>query len=274
MEEAAIGGLAHELWSQSTDNWMSFLIAETFYGCEMPAFSVPASEHGVTSPWLKENESECYKHLLKEFPTGFLSVVSDTWDVYNAVDNIFGKELKDQILQRDGVLVVRPDSGDPAELLPWILNSLANNFGHTVNDKGYKVLNDKVRVIQGDNIKIETIQIYCDAVMDAGFSLDNLVWGSGGGLLRNVNRDTFKFAQKASATEQSGVWEGCKKDPVTDHGKKSKAGRLALVDGQTIVLEDLGNQENDLELVYRNGEVLRYQTLEEVRKIASDYWLS
>ena len=279
MEEAGIGGLSHEVYSKATDNWMSILFARAFYSCDMPAFSVPASEHGVTSPWLKDNEKACYENLLKEFPTGYLSVVSDTWDVYNAVDNIFGKELKDKILERDGVLVIRPDSGDPEVLLPWILQSLDHNFGSTVNEKGYKVLHDKVRVIQGDNVKIETIQLYCDAVMNAGFSLDNLVWGSGGGLLRNVNRDTFKFAQKASATQQKGDWVGCKKDPVTDSGKKSKEGRLALIENptskklETIDIRGMRKDEvNLLETVFLNGQVLRHQTLDEIREIASSFW--
>jgi nicotinamide phosphoribosyltransferase len=131
--------------------------------------------------------------------------------------------------------VIRPDSGDPCEVLPKLLNSLEKSFGVTVNDKGYKVLNN-VRLIWGDGINELTIRTILGKIVNVmNFSADNLAFGMGGALLQIVNRDDLRFAMKASAIFRNGKWVGFSKDPITDSGKKSLEGLV------TTVVDDSGN---------------------------------
>jgi nicotinamide phosphoribosyltransferase len=143
-------------------------------------------------------------------------------------------------------------------------------FGFTVNEKGYRVLPDYIRVIQGDGVSRYTIEAILEALKMRKISADNITFGMGGELLQKVNRDTMKFAMKASAAEVEGLWIDVYKDPVTDHGKKSKRGRLAVVKDvdngfKTIREDELKNRENLLRSVFRNGKLLIDETFEQVR---------
>jgi nicotinamide phosphoribosyltransferase len=155
-------------------------------------------------------------------------VVSDSYDIYTAIREHWGKTLRDEVIASGGTLVVRPDSGDPVEVVNQCLVLLDEAFGHTVNSKGYKVLNH-VRVIQGDGINPESLLAILERVASAGYAIDNVAFGMGGALLQQCNRDTQKFALKCSAARVDGRWIDVYKDPITDKGKQSKRGRMTLL---------------------------------------------
>src|SRR5262249_31645086 len=151
---------------------------------------------------------------LTQFPQGLVAVVSDSYNVYDACEKIWGQVLKAKVLRRPGTLVVRPDSGKPREVVLKVLEILAAKFGHETNGKGYRVLNPKVRVIQGDGVNYWTIQDMLTAMNRAGWSADNITFGMGGALLQQLNRDTQKFAFKCSNVTIDGEDHDVFKDPV------------------------------------------------------------
>ncbi|MEQ1561248.1 MAG: nicotinate phosphoribosyltransferase [Nitrospira sp.] len=269
VESAGIGGVAHLVNFKGTDTMEALVVAKNFYNERMAGFSIPAAEHSTITSWGRDHEADAYRNMLEKYPTGMVAVVSDSYDIDNACENIWGGILRQEVLSRDGVLVIRPDSGDPLEVLPRILSILGEKFGYTVNSKGFKVLNPKVRLIQGDGIDYVSVGNILEALKDAGWSADNLAFGSGGGLLQKLDRDTQKFAFKCCAVEVNGVWYDVMKDPVTDHGKRSKAGRLALAieNGQykTVRLENL-ETENLLPIVFKNGHLLVDHKLSDIRE--------
>lgn len=272
MESAGIGGAAHLVSFMGTDTVPALVMARQYYGAHMAGFSIPAAEHSTITSWGRARETDAYQNMLTQYPNGLVAVVSDSYDVYAACSDLWGITLKEQVLARDGVLVIRPDSGDPHEVLPELLNRLGERFGYTVNDKRYKVLNPKVRLIQGDGIDYQSVETILQAVTHAEWSADNLAFGSGGGLLQKLDRDTQKFAFKCCAVRINGIWQDVLKDPVTDTGKRSKAGRLALVRRggafQTVPFDAAGD-DNLLEPVFKNGVLLREQTFDDVRATAA-----
>ena len=184
------------------------------------------------------HEQAAFHHLLATVPDKPISIVMDAFDLFKAIDTL-GIHFRDQILARpeSAPVIIRPDSGDPHIILPKVLSILAGYFGTTETDKGYALLNPRVRVIQGDGISVDKLPAICDAVIDAKFALANLTFGSGGGLLQSATRDTLKFAYKTSAglTVDKVVQmmstdpitdPGKKRDPIPDPGKKSKEGLL------------------------------------------------
>jgi len=210
--------------------------------------------------------------MLKQFSGQgkLVAVVSDSYDLWNAIDNLWGTELRDAVMNSGGTLVIRPDSGDPVQIVSTTIEKLMAKFGFRTNSKGYKVLPDCVRVIQGDGICLSSIEAILVEMTKRGLSADNIAFGMGGELLQKVNRDTQKFAMKASAVCVNGVWRDVFKDPITDSGKRSKKGRLALVKNsegqyQTIREQDLGQQQNQLRVVYRNGALLVDDSLAKIR---------
>ncbi|KKR48217.1 MAG: Nicotinamide phosphoribosyltransferase [Candidatus Magasanikbacteria bacterium GW2011_GWC2_40_17] len=271
VESAGIGGLAHLVNFKGTDTMEAIVAARKYYGEAMAGFSIPAAEHSTITSWGKKNEVLAFKNMLEQYPTGLVAVVSDSYDIFNACEELWGNILKTDVLKREGTVVIRPDSGNPVEILPRILEILGNRFGYEVNDKGYRVLNPKIRVIQGDGINHMTVGCILEAIKQTGWSADNIAFGSGGGLLQQVDRDTQKFAFKCCAVEIDGEWRDVMKDPVTDKGKRSKAGRLALImQGErykTIRLED-GQAENLLGTVFENGVLFADDKLSDIRKRA------
>jgi nicotinamide phosphoribosyltransferase len=273
VESAGIGGAAHLVNFKGTDTVQAIRVARAYYGERMAGYSIPAAEHFTITSWGRENEVKAYRNMLRKYPKGLVAVVSDSYDIFKACSDHWGTTLREEVLGRDGVLVVRPDSGDPVAVVVKVLDILGDKFGYTVNAKGYKVLNPKIRVIQGDGIDFKSVGEILEAMKQAGWSADNVAFGSGGGLLQKVNRDTQKFAFKCSAIEVGGEWKDVLKDPVTDPGKRSKAGQLALVrDGNghktvTITKETVDN--NLLVPVFRNGELLVDQNFSEIRARAA-----
>ena len=171
-----------------------------------------------------------------------------------------------------GTLVVRPDSGDPAKVVREALERLSVKFGYTVNSKGYKILPDYVRLIQGDGISPQSLGNILDTVMQAGFSADNVTFGMRGGLLQQVTRDTMSWAMKASAIQIDGQWKDIFKDPITSRSKRSKKGRLALVKNDkgeinTVKEETLKDStDNLLRDVFVDGKLLIEDTLTTIRQ--------
>ena len=265
-ESAGIGGSAHLLNFMGSDTGKAGLHAMMFYDAPFDGVdaSIPASEHSTITSWGRENEVKAFENMLDKFGNGLVACVSDSYDIYNAVSNLWGDELKKRVIEMEGMLVVRPDSGN-AETVPLeVVKLLDTAFGHTVNTKGYKVLNN-VRVIQGDGINKESIAVIMQSLMDEGYSISNIAFGMGGALLQGVNRDTMGFAMKASAAQINGEWTDVFKDPITDTGKRSKKGRLALIeqDGklQTVREDALVNDlrypgVNKLRTVFKDGKIL------------------
>jgi nicotinamide phosphoribosyltransferase len=254
---------------------MEFYNTDTIVG-----FSIPASEHSTITSWGRENEVDAFENMLDTFggPGKLLACVSDSFDIYAATRDLWGGVLKDKVIAAGGTLVIRPDSGDPETVPVEVIQILAEKFGYTVNSKGYKVLHPSVRVIQGDGINEHSLPKILENLKKAGFSADNIAFGMGGGLLQAWNRDSLKYAMKASAIRiNDGEWIGFSKDPITDKGKQSKEGRLGLVFecglgscGYRTLPEDLANKkDNLLRTVFRNGELLIEDTFEEIRARAA-----
>lgn len=229
-ESAVLGGMAHLINFMGTDTFEAIVGVKHYYPTTegLAGFSIPAAEHSTITSWGKENEVDAYRNMLKQFGNGGLvAVVSDSYDIYNAVDNLWGDALKAEVEAMDAMLVVRPDSGDPVTVVSEVMNRLGDKFGYTTNDKGFNVLNN-VRVIQGDGINLETIADILRAITNDGWSADNIAFGMGGALLQGVTRDDQKFAMKCSAigflSDGRIQYRDVFKDPITDTGKRSKAG--------------------------------------------------
>ena len=274
MESAEIGGLAHLLNFNGSDNVPAFIAASKYYDTDLSFVSIPAAEHSTVTSWGRENEIAPYRNMIDKFGDGQMyAVVSDSYDLFNAVENLWGQELKAEVEAHPGMLVVRPDSGDPVTVVMMTLRLLDKKFGHTVNGKGYKVLNH-VRVIQGDGINEQSIYDLCKAVSDDGYSLSNVNFGMGGALLQGINRDTHAFAYKTSAIEVNGEMRDVYKDPITQKGKMSKKGQLELAwfpedDKYETVLRSefpTGKAAKLLTRVFYNGEMFNTVTLSSIRK--------
>jgi nicotinamide phosphoribosyltransferase len=271
-ESAGIGGLAHLLNFMGTDTMEALRTARNYYNADIAGFSIPAAEHSTVTSWGKEHELEAYRHAVNMFakPGKTFAVVSDSYDLKYAINQFWGTELHDQIVASGATLVVRPDSGDPAAVVRMCVLALEAKFGSTVNSKGYKVLNN-VRVIQGDGIDETSIKEILNGIINDGFSASNVAFGMGGALLQKVDRDTQRFAYKASAGIVDGHYRPIYKDPVTDPRKRSKDGVLDLVkDGVRFVTKQYTDFETTypdsaMRTVYRNGELLVDDTLEEIR---------
>ena len=276
-EAAAIGGAAHLVNFMGTDTLSGIMATRRYYDADMAGFSIPASEHSTMTSWGKDNEKAAYANMLEQFSGEgkLVAVVSDSYDLWNAIDNIWGDELRTKVQNTGGTLVIRPDSGDPVAVVTETIDRLMNKFGYTVNTKGYKVLPDYVRVIQGDGVSLDSIEDILIAMKQRKQSADNIAFGMGGELLQKVNRDTMKFAMKASAAKVGGQWRDVFKDPITDQGKRSKKGRLAVIKDnskgnnrgsiRTIREEALGQQENMLIPVFKDGWVLKTYDFDEVK---------
>ena len=261
-ESAALGGMAHLVNFMGGDTVVALLAARKYYGADMAGFSIPAAEHSTITAWGCEGEADAYANMLQQFGQAgkLLAVVSDSYDIYHAVSEIWGKQLRAQVENSGATVVIRPDSGVPEDIVPEVLERLYAAFGGHVNSKGYKVLSDCVRVIQGDGVDVDSIGVILQRILLTGFSTENVAFGMGGGLLQKVNRDTLRFAMKASAMQINGAWRDVYKQPVTDSGKHSKRGRLAVIRDagviKTIREDALSWESNLLRPVFRNGELL------------------
>jgi nicotinamide phosphoribosyltransferase len=272
MEQAAYGGASHLINFLGTDTVPSMPFAVRYYGASFSGlgYSVPATEHSIMTSLGVEGEMEIVQDLLDEYPTGILSVVGDSYNIYTMAETL-GTRFNTQILARNGVFVLRPDSGDPEEVMLKLLGILWTHFGGHINTKGYKVIDPKIKLLWGDGIDIRGIRNILGAMLVNGWSIENIAcFGMGGGLLQKVNRDTQRSAFKCSAQLRNNEWIDIQKNPL-DVSKKSKAGRLKLikVDGayKTVRLEEPG--EDLLVTIVEDGELKTEWTFDEVRKNAA-----
>ena len=274
VEAASIGGAAHLVNFLGTDTIAGIQMAMAYYNePNVCGSSVPATEHSVMTALGREGEREMFEHVLAQYPKGVVSIVSDSYDIFAAVrDIVCSPDYKAKVLARDGVLVIRPDSGDPVTTVLRLCDILEEGYGSTINELGYRELNPKVRLLWGDGINYDGIYDILNALKNSGWSATNMAaFGSGGGLLQKMDRDVQRFAFKCSAQKRNGQWHDIYKNPL-DTTKASKKGRLALIkthDGRyrTVTEQDAG-QNNQLEPVFENGKLLRDMTFAEVRKNA------
>lgn len=284
-EGAALSGAAHLISFSGSDTVPALPFVEHYYDADTSGLvmaSVPASEHSVMCSFGRDNEFEAFENMLKLYPTGIVSIVSDTFDVYRVLTE-FAHKLKPIILDRDGKVVFRPDSGNPEFIIcgnpyapegsnEWkgAIRLLDEMFGSTINAKGYKVLNPKVGLIYGDGMYLERYQRTLDKLKEMGYAACNLVIGVGG-ILRNHSRDTLGFAMKATYVEVGGIPREIEKDPVTDHKKKSHKGLLCLTLGDNleyITLDQCSEQEEKsglLQTVFKDGNLTRETTFTEIK---------
>lgn len=276
VESAAIGGAAHLVNFRGSDTMIANLLLRQFYGERMAGFSIPASEHSTITSWGKSHEVDAYRNMLEQYPTGLVACVSDSYNIYHACENLWGKELKAEVLGRDGVLVIRPDSGDPVSTILGCLHSLERSFGSTLNSKGFKVLPPQVRLIQGDGVDYAAINEILREMCKRNWAAENISFGMGGGLLQKLNRDTQKFAFKCSSATINYEDVDVFKAPLGSEFKASKKGRLELVEvwgshGKAITTmrqEEVGSHRLLMQDVFVNGMVLNNQTLANIRKRA------
>lgn len=277
-ETAAIGAAAHLVNFLGSDTMAALLLHREFYNCETAGFSIPAAEHSTITSWGRENEADAYRNILRQFakPGATVAVVSDSWNIYNAVEKIWGERLKQEVVDSGATVVIRPDSGEPVEVVSKVAAILSEKFGTTVNSKGYKVLNN-VRIIQGDGVNQTSIREILQRLKDEGFSASNVAFGIGGALLQKIDRDTLKFAYKCSAIVRNNELVEVYKQPIGDAGKASKRGRLDLIfnhhdEYQTVKLgasDQISFENSAMQTVFENGEMLVDDNLDEIRKRAA-----
>lgn len=284
-ESAEIGGAAHLVNFLGSDNIEGVRAANYYYYSDMSGFSVPATEHSIECSYGSDGENEYLRKVLDVYakPGAIVSIVIDGYNVYRAAEALC-TTFKDQIIASDAKVVFRPDSGDMLEVVPRILDMQASAFGFDVNRKGYKKIRH-VGIIQGDGVDSMRIKSLLGKMAVMGYSADNVVFGSGGALLQKVDRDTMKFAQKTSAIlvdkmlvgAHGGVvvkqWIPVSKNPITDPGKTSKAGRVitvrSLLTGE-YSCHSLSEQldveyENIMRTVFENDVLLVDETLDKIR---------
>ena len=257
VEAAAGSGMGHALSFTGSDNLNVLPSIEDFYGPleGLGIGSVPATEHSVATAFGPQDELGYFRSVLDANPTGIVSAVSDSYDLWKVLTEVL-PELKDEILARDGKLVIRPDSGDPVDILTgtlkwpedmlrWpdsdrdedtrtpaevgVVELLWNLFGGTVTEQGYKVLDSHIGVIYGDSITYDRAQRIMERLEAKGFASTNVVFGLGSFTYQYQTRDTFMSAMKATWVQVNGVGINIYKDPATDNGtKKSARGRIAV----------------------------------------------
>lgn len=285
-----------------TDTVQAITGAVHYYDGEYSdGMSVPATEHSTMTTGinliqkqnpgisqLKAEELYLKKLITETYPSGIVSVVSDSYDFWGVIGTNL-KNLKNDILNRDGKLVIRPDSGNPIDIIcgttgSWnhknppkktieqkgLLDALWEIFGGTINDKGYKVLDQHIGIIYGDGITVEKYEGILERMKIKGYSSDNLVIGKGAVGDQLITRDTFGFAIKATACKVHGELIPLFKDPKTDSGKKSAKGLLAVTENfellQDLTEEEYMVTESLLKLRFRNGKFFNKTTLKEIRE--------
>jgi nicotinamide phosphoribosyltransferase len=262
-ESAGIGGAAHLVHFDGTDNVTGSQYASHFYNRKLTGLeSIPAMQHSTVTSWGRDGEVESYRNMLSLFgmPGAIIACVSDSYNIFNACEKLWGEELKEEVINSGAIVVIRSDSGNPVDVLIKCITILDRAFGHTINSKGYKVLNN-VRLFQSDGINQETISRILYLFESHGYSSDNIAFGQGGALLQQLDRDTIKAAMKGSARliRTNGQWYEMFKDPITDQGKSSLRGRVDLFqtdNGLVTAKEGELNYPSALIDVFMNGKLL------------------
>lgn len=291
LEAAMMSGAGHLLNFTGTDTIPAIDFLEQYYNAdatkEMIGASVPATEHSVMCMGTELDEIETFKRLINEtYPTGIVSIVSDTWDFWKVITE-YVPQLKEQILARDGKVVIRPDSGDPVKIIcgdpeaevgtpeyKGAVECLYEIFGGTISETGYKLLDQHIGLIYGDSITLERCQQICENLKQKGFASTNVVFGIGSFTYQYVTRDTFGFAMKATYGEVNGQSREIFKDPKTDDGtKKSARGLLGIYKDANgnLEMKDTADYETEtggeLKTVYKDGQLLVEMSLADIRDL-------
>lgn len=282
LESAQTSGLGHLIYFDGTDNIPAITYADKYYSGKTAKdwnpTSIPATEHSVMCANIAKqqaegkgrDETETYRKLITEiYPSGFVSIVSDTYDFWHNVSVVI-PSLKEEIMSRDGRLVVRPDSGSPVDIIcgtvknggttpeeKGLIELLWDEFGGTVNSKGYKILDSHIGAIYGDSITLERAELIFAGLEKKGFASSNIVLGIGSYTYQYHTRDSLGFAVKATSVIQNGVEYPIQKDPKTDPGKKSFCGRVKVVNDKCIdnMFSKGDYSDDELEVVFENGIV-------------------
>lgn len=293
LESAKISGAGHLLSFSGSDTIPSILFLEKFYNAdiekELIGTSIPATEHSVMTSYGKD-ELSSYKRLITQvYPKGFLSIVSDTWDLWDVLENVIGK-LKTEILQRDGKVVVRPDSGDPVKIIcgnpeaqteaerKGVIEVLWDIFGGKINKAGFKELDTHIGCIYGDAITLNRCEEICILLKNKGFASTNMVYGIGSYTYQYNSRDTFGFTFKSTYAKINGEELFLQKDPKTDFGIKkvqsgmvivckNNEGKIVVKDGQKEDVRDINARiyRDLLRPVFENGKLLKDDQLSKIR---------
>lgn len=273
VESAAIGGLAHLVNFKGSDTIPALMAAREYYDEPMAGFSIPAAEHSTIISWGRDKEEDAFRNMLTQFPEGLVAVVSDSYDIMEACDFLWGSRLKEEVLARNGTVVVRPDSGVPHEIIPDVFDVLGKRFDFTVNDKGFKELPSQIAVIQGDGMDYDECGRILEALNRRGWSSNQLAFGMGGALLQRLHRDTHRFAFKCSYVEVNGEGHAVNKTTAQDPSKASKAGRLVLAEFDDGTWKTYTENENRhdlfrdrLEQVFLDGALTRDESLVTIRE--------
>ncbi|RZJ71264.1 nicotinate phosphoribosyltransferase [Flavobacterium sp.] len=290
IEASITSSAGHLLYFMGTDTIPAIDFLEEFYNAdsdtELIGGSVAATEHSVMCMGTTEGEFETFQRLVTEvYPKGIVSIVSDTWDLWKVLTDYLPK-LKDTIVSREGKVVIRPDSGDPADIICGSPNGKNENekkgviellwevFGGSTNDKGFKELVPQIGAIYGDSITPERAIQICERLKTKGFASTNIVFGIGSFTYQYNTRDTFGFAMKATYGEVNGEGRAIFKDPITDDGtKKSAKGlmKITLENGIFTLHDNVSWEEEktgELKEVFRDGKILIDQKLSEIRQRA------
>ena len=282
VEQTILGGVAHLLNFNGSDTMSAAYYAQFHLNNGNPvAQSIPATEHSVMTSW--PDEKKAIDNMIDEFGGNgkVFAVVMDSYDYNNALFNVL-PTIAEHHKEKGGLIVLRPDSGDPVQCIRDAMKAGESAFGCTINKKGFKVLNG-CAAIQGDGINYQTIIDILDAVLKDGYSACNVAFGMGGGLLQKVNRDTMAFATKLSHTvDKNGVKRDIMKRPKTDSGKTSLPGELKVIrNPNTGGLDvfpkehDTGNAENMLKVVYNCGPVnIKYDSFDNLKASIEKNWES
>jgi nicotinamide phosphoribosyltransferase len=287
IEAAVTSAAGHLLSFTGSDTIPAIDFFEEYYNAnsdtELIAGSVAATEHSVMCMGTTEGEYETFKRLICEvYPKGIVSIVSDTWDLWKVLTDYLPR-LKDEIVSREGKVVVRPDSGDPVDIIcgnpngkteqekKGVIELLWDVFGGTVNAKGFKELVPQIGAIYGDSITVTRATAICERLKAKGFASTNVVLGIGSFTYQYNTRDTFGFAMKATYGEVNGEGRAIFKDPITDDGtKKSAKGlmKIEFVEGQYTLTDEVSweeEQKGELKEVFRDGKLLIDRSLSEIR---------
>jgi nicotinamide phosphoribosyltransferase len=298
--DAATSGMAHLTCFLGTDTIPAIPMLQYYYNADLHTTigcSVPATEHSVMSLNGKDNEIELFERLItKTYPKKIVSIVSDTWDFWQVITDYLPK-LKDVIMSRDGKVVIRPDSGDPVDIIcgkleetrlpsgnyeefypdtpegKGAIQCLWDTFGGTINGKGYKVLDTHIGLIYGDSITLERANIILDKLEKKGFASSNVVFGIGSYTYQYSTRDSFGMAVKSTCGIVNGEKREIFKEPKTDSGtKKSARGFLNVdfIDGEYVLHDQVSFDDEiigELITVYDSGNcnTINKTTLHKIR---------
>ncbi len=286
MESVLASGMGHACVFHSSDTLPVISGMRHYYHAKgFVVGSVNATEHSVMCAGTKEDELGTFKRLMETYPSGVLSVVSDTWDLWKVLTQYLPL-LKEEVLARNGKLVIRPDSGDPVDIIcgaleeEWkgsvqgrgVIEALWDVFGGTVNAQGFKVLDAHIGAIYGDSITTERAEQICQRLHDKGFASTNVVLGIGSFTYQYNTRDTFGFAMKATSVVVNGERREIYKDPITDDGVKKSAKGLIRVDkvnGEFVWVDQVSEEQEALgalKTMYKNGQFVNEINLTTIRQ--------